>query len=262
MSISATEALLAADEPPCFGRRDGSSPFLIAVDHASRLIPRRLGDLGLDSDALERHIAWDIGAQAVAEIMARQLDATLLIQNYSRLVIDCNRDPSVPSSIPEIGETLAIPGNQNLDPLERTQRRREIFDPYHDQLRQILDLRQQAGQPTILVAQHSMTPIFKGERRLMDAAIMSNRDRRFADALLASLRREPDLIIADNEPYYVSDTTDYTLPVHGEARGILHVGIEIRQDLITTGDGQAVWAERIARALGDALQLCRACLFP
>jgi predicted N-formylglutamate amidohydrolase len=133
-------------------------------------------------------------------------------------------------------------------------RRSEIFDPYHNHLRALLDERLAAGRPTILVAQHSMTDIFNGVRREMHAAVLYNRDRRFAGRVLDMLRRDANLLIADNEPYSVSDETDYTIPRHAEARGLPHVEIEIRQDLLLDEAGQADWARRIAEALRDAEQ--------
>ena len=248
--------LLAADEPPAFLEvgLDGRSNFLIVVDHASWRIPMRLGDLGLPASELRRHIAWDIGSLAVARKVAAALDAPLIAQNYSRLVIDCNRDPEVASSIPTISESAQIPGNIDLSSEEVAARRAEIFEPYHNKIRALLDQRLAAGRPTILVAQHSMTNIFKGVQREMHAAILYNRDRRFAGLVLDSLRRETDLVIADNEPYFVSDATDYTIPQHGEARGLPHVEIEIRQDLLLDEAGQTAWAQRITQALRNAEQ--------
>ncbi len=246
--------LLADDEPPpCLqvpGR--GQSPFVIAVDHAGRRIPRRLNDLGLPAAELQRHIAWDIGALSVARQVAAALEAPLLAQNYSRLVIDCNRDPKVAASIPRLSEAVEIPGNLALSEAEITARRTEIFEPYHRQLRRLLDERAAVKQPTILVAQHTMTDVYHGVRRDMHAAVLYNRDRRFAGLVLDMLRREAGLIIADNAPYFVSDETDYTIPQHGEARGLPHVEIEIRQDLVGDEAGQSEWARRIARALKDA----------
>ena len=246
--------LLAPDEPPAVHeeRTDGRSNFVIVVDHASRRLPRRLGHLGLPESELQRHIAWDIGALAVARRVAAMLDAPLVAQNYSRLVIDCNRDPQVASSIPTIGEHVPIPGNVSLSAAEIEARRREIFEPYHARIRALLAARLAAGRSTILVAQHSMTNIFKGVSREMHAAILYNRDRRFAGLMLDILRREPGLVVADNEPYFVSDETDFTIPRHAEARGLPHVEIEIRQDLITAEPGQAEWAARIAAALQAA----------
>jgi predicted N-formylglutamate amidohydrolase len=249
-----TDRLLAPDEPPPFIElgRHGRSNFVIVVDHAGRRIPRALGDLGLPPDQLDRHIAWDIGALGVARRMAEALDAPLIAQTYSRLVIDCNRDPAVATSIPTLGEHIEIPGNIGLSAEAIAARRAEIFEPYHRRVSTLLDERAAAGQPTILIAQHSMTNIFKGVRREMHAAVLYNRDRRFAGLVLDSLRGEAGLVIGDNEPYFVSDETDYTVPRHGEARGLPHVEIEIRQDLITDDAGQDEWARRICRALQSA----------
>jgi predicted N-formylglutamate amidohydrolase len=251
-----TNRLLAPDEPPAVleSGREGRSAFVIAVDHASRRIPKRLGTLGLPGSELERHIAWDIGALEVARRIATALDAHLVAQNYSRLVIDCNRDPRVPSSIPTVGELTDIPGNVGLSEDEVAVRRAEIFTPYHDHLRALLDERQRAGRRTIFVAQHSMTDVFKRARREMHAAVLYNRDRRFAGLVLDMLRREPGLIVGDNQPYFVSDDTDYTIPTHGEARGLPHVEIEVRQDLIVDATGQAEWAQRLTRVLQAAEQ--------
>jgi predicted N-formylglutamate amidohydrolase len=248
------DSLLAADEPPAFVECGvgGRSNFVIVVDHASARIPRCLGDLGLPAAELRRHIAWDIGALAVAQRMAAALDATLVAQNYSRLVIDCNRDPAVPSSIPLLSENCEIPGNAGLTAAAIAARRAEIFVPYHDRIRALLDERLAAGRTTILIAQHSMTNVFMGQRREMHAAILYNRDRRFAGLMLERLRRDPALVIADNEPYFVSDATDFTVPRHAEARGLAYVEIEIRQDLIAEAHGQAQWAERLCAALRES----------
>ncbi len=248
--------LLMPDEPPPFTAThpEAQSNFVVVVDHASARIPRRLGTLGVPESELQRHIAWDIGALAVARRVAHALAAPLVAQNYSRLVIDCNRDPEVASSIPRLAELTAIPGNENLSEVERATRRAEIFDPYHNHIHTLLDERMAAGRTTLLVAQHSMTNLFKGTRREMHAAVLYNRDRRFAGLVLESLRREPGVHVADNEPYFVSDETDYTIPRHAEARGLPHVEIEVRQDLISEAAGQEQWAQRIVRALREAEQ--------
>lgn len=246
--------LLADDEPPAVfaERRQGRSSFVIVVDHAGARIPRSLENLGLPASELGRHIAWDIGSLGLARRMSALLDAPLVAQNYSRLVIDCNRDPRVETSIPQRSEWVEIPRNMDLSAEEIAARRAEIFEPYHAYIRALLDERRAAGRHTILVAQHTMTDVYKGARRDMQGAVLYNRDRRFAGLVLEMLRRERDLTFADNEPYFVSDETDYTIPQHGELRGLPHVEIEIRQDLVTDEAGQAAWAERVARALHAA----------
>jgi len=248
------DPLLAADEPSAVTekRRDGRSDFVILVDHASRRIPKSLNDLGLPESELCRHIAWDIGALAVAERVSEALDATLVAQGYSRLVIDCNREPSVPSAIPPVSEITTVPGNENLSDEQREARIQAVHAPYHDHIAALLDERARQGRNTILIAQHTMTPVFKGSAREMQSAVMYNRDGRFALALQDALTNGAGLIVADNQPYAMTDATDYTLPVHGEKRGLLHVGLEIRQDLVGDEASQLLWADRIAKALEKA----------
>jgi predicted N-formylglutamate amidohydrolase len=252
--------LLAPDEPSpvleCGG--SGGSSFVIVVDHASARIPRALGTLGLAATELERHIAWDIGSLNLARELGAALDAVVIAQNYSRLVIDCNRDPRVASSIVQLSEHTPVPGNVNLTPADVTLRRREIFEPYHARIRAVLDARQAVGQATILVSQHTMTDVFKGVRRPMHAAVLYNRDRRFAGCVLELLRRDSALVIGDNAPYVLSDETDYTIPQHAEARGLLHVEIEVRQDLVRDEPGQRAWARRLSASLREAERGCAA----
>jgi predicted N-formylglutamate amidohydrolase len=243
--------LLSPDDPPAYveSNLEGQSNFFIVVDHASARIPKRLHDLGVPPSELARHIAWDIGALAVAQHVSKALNAPLIAQNYSRLVIDCNRDPKVPTSVPLISEHTEIPGNRNLSAEDLEARRVEIFEPYHRRIRELLDARAAAGRRTILLAQHTMTDAYKGSRREMHAAVLYNRDRTFAALMLEALRADPDIHVADNQPYFVSDETDYTVPVHAEARGLAHVEIEIRQDLVQDEAGQIAWAKRLADAL-------------
>jgi predicted N-formylglutamate amidohydrolase len=243
--------MLQNDEPSPVRvlRGNGTSNLFFTADHAGRGIPRALGNLGLPENELSRHIGWDIGIAGVTERLSVALDATALLQTYSRLVIDCNRDPSVPSSMPEISELTEIPGNLGLSPEQRLERRQAIFDPYHAQIHSLLDARQAAGRRTLYVAMHSFTPVFKGESRAMQVGVLYNRDARLAQIMLELLRAEGDLVVGDNAPYAVSDVTDYGVPTHAEKRGLPHVEIEIRQDLIAGEPGQAAWAERFHRLL-------------
>ncbi|SMF45612.1 Predicted N-formylglutamate amidohydrolase [Tistlia consotensis] len=251
---AATHRLLAAGEPdPVEVRNLGAgSRFLLACDHAGRRIPRALGDLGLPESELARHIAWDIGAAGVARGLADRLAAPLVAQVYSRLVIDCNRHPRVPGSMPEVSELTEIPGNRAIHPEQRRARHDEIFRPYHDTLVAELDRRAQAGAATLLVAVHSFTPVFKGVARPWHVGVLYNRNRRLAEIMMALFEAEGDLVVGDNEPYAVGDETDYTIPVHGEQRGIDHVELEIRQDLVADEAGQQAWAERLTRLLSEA----------
>jgi len=256
---AADHKLLADDEPaPARVLRETStSDFLLTADHAGRLIPRRLGRLGVPESELDRHIAWDIGIAGVTERLAALLDATAVLQTYSRLVIDCNRDPSVPSSTPDLSEATPIPGNVGLSAADRAARIDEIFAPYHARIAALLDARKTARRRTVLVAMHSFTPVFKGESRAVEVGVLFNRDVRLASALLDRLRAEGDIVVGENAPYAVSDESDYGVPVHGEKRGLPHVEIEIRQDLIADAAGQAAWAARFARLLPAADAILR-----
>jgi len=236
----------------------GHSPFLLTCDHYGRLIPRVLGDLGLPESELVRHIAWDIGIAGVAEALSKHLDAHLIVQRYSRLVIDCNRPPDVASSIPRISEATTIPGNEGISREATEMRRAKIFDPYHRRIDEIIDQRGSAGMPTVLVSLHSFTPVYAGIARPWHIGTLYQRDTYLPPLLLKLLRAEGDLVVGDNEPYAVSDETDYTIPVHGEARGLMNTGIEIRQDLISDPAGEKAWAERLARIFGEIEPLLRA----
>jgi len=248
-----TSLLLGAGDAPVVFEKNvaGRSPYLVTSDHYGRLLPRKLGDLGLPASELARHIAWDIGIAGVAERLSDHLDAHLIAQRYSRLVIDCNRPPGVASSIPVLSEATAIPGNEDLSPDHVETRRREIFDPYHRRIKEAIDRRAHEGRPTALVALHSFTPVYAGIARPWHIGALYHRDTHLAPLLLKALRAEGDLVVGDNEPYAVSDVTDYTIPVHGEARGLINTGIEIRQDLIADQSGQQQWADRLARILRE-----------
>ena len=251
-SLSETSLLLGVnDTPPVFEQNaDGRSPFLFTSDHYGRLIPKPLGDLGLPESELTRHIAWDIGIAGVAERLSKELGAHLIAQRYSRLVIDCNRPPRAASSIPLLSEATTVPGNEGLSREDAELRRRAIFDPYHRRIDEVIDQRMAEKRPTILVSLHSFTPVYAGVRRPWHIGTLYHRDKTLPPLLLKALRAEGDLVVGDNEPYAVSDETDYTIPVHGEARGLTNSGIEIRQDLIADQSGQQQWAERLARVLG------------
>ncbi len=248
--------LLSPDDAAPFDvqGRDGRSPCFIVCDHAGRLIPRSLGSLGLSDDQLARHIAWDIGAAGVAQRLGAALGAHVVLQRYSRLVIDCNRPLDAADSIAPRSERTLIPGNQSVGSDAAEARARAIFHPYHDEIRTALDQRQAAGRPTVLVAMHSFTPVFMDVPRPWHVGVLYNRDARVARHLLQALRDEGDLVVGDNEPYAVSDLTDYSVVNHGERRGLPHVELEIRQDLIATAQGQDAWAARLARLLPAAIQ--------
>lgn len=230
-------------------RAQGSSPFVLIADHAGQAIPARLGDLGLSPAELDRHIGWDIGIAGVTRHLSEYLDAFAILQTYSRLVIDCNRPLDAAGSIVESSDGTRIPGNLKLEENEKTARALEIFAQYHARITRELDERSAGKHAPVLIAMHSFTPVFEGVPRPWHVGVLYHRDTRLAHALLAALRAEPGLVVGDNQPYSISDGSDYAVPVHGEQRGLLHVELEIRQDLITGEQGQQEWAERLARIL-------------
>jgi len=247
------------DVPPVLeDNTAGRSPFLLTSDHYGRNVPRILGDLGLPASEFERHIAWDVGIAGVANALSNRLDAHLIAQRYSRLVIDCNRPPQAPSSIPRLSEATVIPGNAGLAAGAAEARRAAIFEPYHRRIDEVIGRRLRDNIPTVLVALHSFTPVYAGVARPWHIGTLYHRDTRLPPLLLKYLRAEPDLVVGDNEPYAVSDETDYTIPVHGEKRGLMNTGIEIRQDLIVDPAGQQQWADRLARVFGEIEAAVRA----
>jgi len=250
--VATKQTLLAPDEPSPVAEYNtaGGSPFLLVCDHAGRRIPRGLHDLGVGEADLKRHVAWDIGIEGAARRLSERLDAHLIMQIYSRLVIDCNRPPGSPTSIAPLSEDVVIPGNENVSLEDAAARVREIFVPYHQAIERHLEARK--NRPTFLISLHSFTPVYAGMARPWQAGVLYNRYRALADALRAALGAPGDLVVGDNEPYTVDDETDYTIPVHGERRGLSHVAIEIRQDLIGDEAGQEYWANRLADVLPKA----------
>ncbi|MGX7346004.1 N-formylglutamate amidohydrolase [Acetobacter pasteurianus] len=233
--------------------RDEGGPFVLVSDHAGRAIPPELGDLGLSAQERTRHIGWDIGIDGVGRKLADLLPAVLIEQVYSRLVIDCNRAPGHPTSIVQVSDGTTVPRNQNISAQDRAWREQTILHPYHARIRQELDAHVAAGRQTVVVALHSFTPSMHGKQRPWHAGLLHNHDSRLARIMIALLQKD-GLVVGDNEPYALTDTSDYTIPVHGEQRALPHIEIEIRQDLIADDAGQTEWANRLARLLPQAWQ--------
>lgn len=247
------EALLQPGDPPPFQavNPDGRAPLMLVCDHASDAIPRALDGLGVAARELQTHIAYDIGAAAVARRLSARFDAPLLLSGFSRLVIDCNRAPGVPTSIPPLSDAVPIPRNQALDAAGREARRVALFEPYHAAIAARLDAFAARGETPCFLAVHSCTPVFAGFRRPWHFGVLWNHDGRLAEPLIAELARDGEVCVGDNQPYSGRDGHGHTLPTHAEARGLPHATIEVRQDLIGTDAG----IERWARRLGDALAI-------
>jgi predicted N-formylglutamate amidohydrolase len=230
---------------------DGTSPYVLLCEHASNYIPARYADLGLHGPDLRRHIAWDIGAADVARLLSRRLDAPLFLSGYSRLLIDCNRPLLTPTSIPTRSEDTEIPGNHGLTADERQRRADAFFTPFHERITMALDRRARAGTRTIVVGMHSFTPVFRGVARPWHAGVLYAAAAPFGQALVARLAADPGLNVGDNQPYQIGPDTDYTVPIHGDRRGISAALIEVRQDLIDSEAGVEEWAQRLTAALAE-----------
>ncbi len=253
--IDLPRTLLAPDEPPPFTieSRTGRWPALLVCDHASNRIPRALARLGVPESVLQQHIAWDIGAAELVRALGARLALPAVLAGYSRLVIDCNRHLDDASSIVAESDAVPVPGNRALTPAQREARARAIFWPYHRAVDQVLGEIQSARGVPALIAVHSFTPKMHGSFRPWHCGILWDRDPRLAVPLMDALRREPDLVVGDNQPYSGRHPADYTVDVHAENRGWPHVCIEIRQDLIASTKGVAEWTERLERALSPLL---------
>jgi len=225
-----------------------ASPFFLVGDHAGRATPASLDDMGLTPEMFDRHIAWDIGVAGLGERLSRRLNATFVRQTYSRLVIDCNRRPGAVDSIPTVSDGVAIPANENLSDGERAQRRAEIFQPYHDRIASLLEVRRQSGQPTLFVALHSFTPVLQGFQRPWRYGVLHRGDSALSRHVLAALIREMGDEAGDNQPYAM-DLSDATVTLHADPRGLDYLELEVRQDLLSGEAGQDVAATLIARLL-------------
>lgn len=250
--------MLEHDEPhPVTVEREGGlAEFVLTCDHAGRDIPRRLGRLGLPEHELERHIAWDIGALGVSRCLSEHLDAPLVWQRYSRLVVDCNRPLHSDELIPKRSEATDVPGNADVSAVEREQRISHLHQPYHEAISQVLDRRLLQEKETVLVAIHSFTPIYMEQKRPWHIGVLYGEDDRLAHPALTHLRTDQSICVGDNEPYKI-DGKDHTIPAHGLDRGLPHLLFEIRQDLIADAAGQMVWGQRLARLLQHLSGSCR-----
>ena len=244
----AESGLLDPDEPPAFAivNARGAGSAVLVCDHASNRIPRRLTTLGVAPEQLADHIGWDPGAAEVAQRLSAELDAPLVSSGYSRLVIDCNRPLDHAASIPEQSAGIRVPGNLGLTARARAARVETLFRPYHEAIDRLLDAR--SDRPSLLLSIHSFTPVLHGKQRPWPVGVSHWRDRRFAALLSTPLARRVDGIVGDNQPYPIEEAVDYTVPVHGEGRGLHAVMIEIRNDGLRTTAQINAWAERLAAA--------------
>ena len=238
---------LSPDDPPAVivHNPGAAAPILLICDHAGRRIPRRLGDLGLPPEELERHIAWDIGAAGLARRLADELGAELILQTYSRLVVDCNRDPGEAAIAPEISDGAPVPGNVALAPEALAARIAEIHAPYHAAIAAALDLKD-----ALVVSVHSFTPVLQGFQRPWQVGVLHSHDSPASTHLLGALQAMDGLVVGDNQPYAM-DGIDYTIPRHAKARGLDYLELEVRQDLVADAAGQEAMAALLAPLIAE-----------
>lgn len=247
--------LLGRDDPAPFVilHEHGVAPALVVCDHASRAFPRGMNRLGLPELPSWQHIAWDIGAGELARGLSHALDAPAVLAGYSRLVVDCNRQPDDPEAFRAVSDGWPVPGNAALGEFERRTRLACFFDPYHEAIAALLaDFRRREVVPMV-VAVHTFTPEIAGQRRPWHVGVLWDKDEASARRLLAGLRAVEGLVVGDNEPYSGRHPSDYTIDHHAEQAGLPHVCIEVRQDLLESPAGIERWIRLLSRLLGELI---------
>jgi predicted N-formylglutamate amidohydrolase len=227
---------------------EAAGGLLLLCDHASNALPAGYGSLGLPPEEFTRHIAYDIGARDLTLALARHFGAPALLTRHSRLLIDPNRGLDDPTLIMKLSDGAVVPGNAAIDAAERGNRIARYHQPYHRAITAGLDAMLAAGIVPVIISIHSFTPVWRGWPRPWHVGLLWDRDARLVRPMIAALRAEPGLVVGDNEPYSGSLEGD-TLSIHGTARGIPHVLIEVRQDLIAEKSGVDEWARRLANVI-------------
>jgi predicted N-formylglutamate amidohydrolase len=227
---------------------DPAAGLVVLCDHASNALPPEYGDLGLPAGEFQRHIAYDIGAAALARRVAAALGVPAVLSRFSRLLIDPNRGEDDPTLIMRLSDGAVVPGNARVDAAERQRRLERYYVPYHTAVTRVLDAALATGRAPAILSVHSFTPAWKGRPRPWHAGILWDLDPRFAAPLIAALRADGSLVVGDNEPYVGALKGD-TLHRHGSLRGFAHALIEVRQDLIADDTGTGEWAARLAPIL-------------
>ena len=232
---------------------DAPAPVLVVADHASRHIPEDMHQLGLADWVLERHVAWDIGSDELAWFLAEELNAPLILAGFSRLIIDPNRNPDSRSSVVDISDGIAIPGNMDLNEQQKDHRIKSFFQPYHDRIAKQLAAFAARGIVPAMLAVHTCSPVFDRVVRPWHIGIMWDKDPRIPVPLMQNLASMEGICIGDNEPYSGRHPHDFTIDHHAEAAGLPHAGIEVRQDLVADQEGARKWAGILAKALKGIL---------
>lgn len=251
-----TSPLLAPHEPRPYRieNTDGRSPVLFTCDHASWAVPESLDSLGLQASDLQRHIGWDRGAAEATVRLARRFDATAIMTRYSRLVIDCNRTPRSAGSIAETSDGTTIPGNQGLSQSEAARREDALFKPYHAAISELLQEIREGGTIPIYIAMHTFTPRMNGFKRPWHFGVLWDRDTTLAHKLIAELRRNPGIVVGDNQPYSAQGKFDFSRMHHASTGGLPYALVEIREDLLASPRRITYFSNMLGDALERALE--------
>ena len=251
----ASVPLLGRDDPPPFVvlHEHGAAPALVVCDHASRAFPKAMQRLGLPELPSWQHIAWDIGAGELARGLSNALDAPAVLAGYSRLIVDCNRQPDDPEAFRKVSDGWSIPGNQSLTEFERRVRLGCFFDPYHECIAAMLAGFRARGVVPLVISVHTFTPNLAGEERPWHIGVLWDKDEPNARRLLAGLRRIEGLVVGENQPYSGTHPADYTIDHHAERAGLPHLCLEVRQDQLESPAGMERWVRRLATLIGAML---------
>ncbi len=232
---------------------DATAPLIILCEHASNHIPANYHKLGLSSDDLTKHIAWDIGAGEVTRKMSEMMGVPAVLGSVSRLIIDPNREPDHPTLVPTISDGIVIPANADLPQAAIAARRSSIYDPFHSAAEALIKRHLAEGIVPLVVGMHSFTPEMNGVQRPWQVGFLWNKDPRLAQAMIGLLERETDLTIGDNQPYSGRDLY-YTMQCHGAAHGLAQTTVEIRQDLLLDATMILQWAALLADVLDECME--------
>ena len=246
--LNKNQQLLGPTDPSVFEliKSSTSADILLVCEHAGQVVPTGLDGLGVSPEILNQHIGYDIGAAKLTRKIAAQLDVPAILQNYSRLVIDCNRPTNQTTSIPETSDHTKIFGNHNISDENRQSRIDEIFTPFHDKISQLLD----QHHYKLIVAIHSFTPQMDGFKRPWDIGFLFRKDQDTSRSFIEYLStHQPDLNVGENQPYTIGNSSDWFVPIHGEQRRIAHSLIEVRNDHLLTQSGIDKWAEIISMSI-------------
>lgn len=228
--------------------KSNNTRILFICDHASNTIPSKYENLGLSKKLLSEHISYDIGAAGLTQKMANLMNSQAILSDFSRLLIDPNRSVDDPTSIMRFADKFIIPGNRSITDQDVMLRINEFYNQYHKKIEEVLISLLNDSIVPILISIHSFTRKFRDKIRPWEISILWDSDDRISEPLIDLLERDNNYVIGNNQPYKGYLRGD-TLHTHATSRGLPHVLIEIRNDLIADDDGQ----EKIANYLTKKL---------